>query len=384
MPAPLAPWFSLPDVETTSRQITVIGAGLAGVSTACHLRMLGWDVTLIDKHSRSAEATSGNPAGLVKPQLNSNNPPVIDYFRHYFQYFNEYFRKLSKSHSNIPSGLIDSPLSPPPSSSSKTSAWLSPKDFCRAQLAAQTGIKTLYNTDVTSLKNDSERWQCIDFEGNVLSDTTFCVLAGGFEINFLLPNNKLSIDPLAGQITLLSQSAITPTVVHACYNKHYLIPLKDNNYLCGASHHQTASLEVNQADHDENLAGLQKLLPDHVIDKSKIIANRTGIRAVSPDHLPIIGGVYEEAHYRSEYDDLHHGKKPGIYASAKYKKGLFVIGALGSHGIGNSPYLGKLLADLINGSVADEEQHILQLLHPARFLIRDLKRKPVDRKHTPQ
>lgn len=382
MPESVAPWFVPPDAQTTCREVTVVGAGLAGISTACHLRMLGWDVTLIDKYKQPAQATSGNPAGLVKPQLNSNNSAVIHYYQSYFQYFLKYFGRLSKTDSSIDHELIDSSISAPYSANCKTSAWLSPKDFCRAQLATQSGIKTLYATDVATLKNDFDRWQCVSFDGKTLSDTKFCVLAGGFEINLLLPNNGLSIDPLAGQITLLSEKAITPPVTQACYGKHYLIPLKDNNYICGASHHHAASLNENQADHDENLAGLERMLPNHFIDKSQITGGRTGIRAVSPDHLPIIGGMYDEAHYRSEYDALHHGRKPQLYPPAQYRRGLFVIAALGSHGIGNSPYLGKLLAELIDGSLDDNDQQTLQLLHPSRFLIRDLKRKPEDRKKT--
>lgn len=381
------PWFAPPETHASSRHATVVGAGLAGVSIACHLRMLGWQVTLIDRHKQLAQGTSGNPAGLIKPQVNSNNIIATNYYNNYFQYFTKYFKKLLEIDPEIQHGLNDlsnKPKPPIPGTFPKTSAWVSPRDFCHAQLNMHLGIKTLYNNEVEALKNESDRWQCVSSDGEILSDTEVCILASGYEINFLLGKHPLSIEPLAGQISLLSEKSITPPVTQAHYHKHYLIPLNDNSYVCGASHHRYSALDENQIDHDENLAGLEQLLPHHHIDKTQLIGGRTGIRAVSPDHLPIIGGMFDEVYYRSEYESLHHGKRPELYAPAKYQKGLFVMGALGSHGIGNSPYLGKLLSELINGSTDNKDQQILQLLHPSRFLIRDLKRKPVDRKWRPE
>ncbi len=375
-----APWFTPPVVDADQHQATVIGAGLAGVSTACHLHELGWQVTLIDRNERFALGTSGNPAGLIKPQTNSNNIHVSNYYKKYFEYFVEYLDKLLEVDSSIQHGLA--PLSIQQQDHTcfaKSCAWLCPIDFCRAQLRQHSGITTLYNVEVATLSNEAGRWQCISSNGETISDTPICVLSSGHEINLLL-KNRLSIEPLSGQISLLSEQAITPPIKSACYKKHYLIPLYDNTYVCGASHHRHASLEETQIDHDENLDGLSQLLPNHKIDKSQIIGSCTGVRAVSPDHLPIVGGIIDEAYYLSMYDDLHHGKKPELYTPAQYQRGLFVLAALGSHGIGNSPYLGKLLSDLINGSIDDFDQQVLQLIHPARFLIRDLKRKPIDRK----
>ncbi|EMM3430259.1 D-amino acid dehydrogenase [Klebsiella aerogenes] len=48
-------------------KIIVIGSGVVGVATAWYLNKAGHDVTVIDKHSHSAEETSAGNAGQVSP-----------------------------------------------------------------------------------------------------------------------------------------------------------------------------------------------------------------------------------------------------------------------------------------------------------------------------
>lgn len=47
----------------------IIGAGIAGSALAHALARRGFDVTLIERHPQAAQGASGNPAGVVRPQL---------------------------------------------------------------------------------------------------------------------------------------------------------------------------------------------------------------------------------------------------------------------------------------------------------------------------
>lgn len=53
-------------MQDTARDITVLGAGIVGVSTSLHLQQRGWDVTLIDRGS-PGQATSFGNAGVICP-----------------------------------------------------------------------------------------------------------------------------------------------------------------------------------------------------------------------------------------------------------------------------------------------------------------------------
>ncbi len=76
------PWFQ----EETKRAIysektaMIIGAGIAGLSTAYALIKRGWSVTIIDKHGAVAKETSANPAAIVYPRLAINDVLNNEFF----------------------------------------------------------------------------------------------------------------------------------------------------------------------------------------------------------------------------------------------------------------------------------------------------------------
>ena len=63
-----------PSATSPPERIAVIGAGIAGLSTAQALRQRGAHVTLLDPHGVAAK-TSGNPAALLSPHLSAGDSP---------------------------------------------------------------------------------------------------------------------------------------------------------------------------------------------------------------------------------------------------------------------------------------------------------------------
>jgi tRNA 5-methylaminomethyl-2-thiouridine biosynthesis bifunctional protein len=79
--------------------------------------------------------------------------------------------------------------------------------------------------------------------------------------------------------------------------------------------------------------------------------------------------------YKSNYHDLHQGKQWKKYPPTSYQNGLFILGGLGSHGLTTSGLCAKTLSDLLQNTLDSLQQKILlQNCHPARYLIKDLKR----------
>jgi glycine/D-amino acid oxidase-like deaminating enzyme len=100
---------------------------------------------------------------------------------------------------------------------------------------------------------------------------------------------------------------------------------------------------------------------------------------MSPDHLPLMGGVPDHQAYEKSYQDLHHGPDHQEFGSAIYHKSLYVCAGLGARGMLTAPYLTSLLVGLITGhtlgSYDPYSEKVLQALHPARFHIRQLIKK---------
>ncbi len=61
----------------TSRQVTVLGAGMVGVSCALALQAQGWQVTLVDKREPGEETSAGNAGVLSRSSLLPFNRPGL-------------------------------------------------------------------------------------------------------------------------------------------------------------------------------------------------------------------------------------------------------------------------------------------------------------------
>ncbi len=133
----------------------------------------------------------------------------------------------------------------------------------------------------------------------------------------------------------------------------------------------------------EIMAKIDRLSPGYA---SKLVSTSTwaGTRLTTPDRLPVVGAVPDFSQYAADFDALRHGPLHQVWPEPSYHRGLYVLGGLGSRGAVSAALAADLLADLITGSTTTEplsekqqqkQQHYLALMHPARFLIRQLRKQ---------
>ena len=101
---------------------------------------------------------------------------------------------------------------------------------------------------------------------------------------------------------------------------------------------------------------------------------RASVRCTTPDRLPVCGPLPDWGFYGGAYDDLRTGKKRD-YPSGEMRPGLFVLTGLGSRGLTTAPYCAAIVSAAISEAPSPAQRDILDLVHPARFMIRDLKRR---------
>jgi tRNA 5-methylaminomethyl-2-thiouridine biosynthesis bifunctional protein len=131
-------------------------------------------------------------------------------------------------------------------------------------------------------------------------------------------------------------------------------------------------------DDDANRAVLAAHLPEVAAAWAGVPACgvRVGLRATIADHMPILGPAFAASAFRHAYADLHHGRRPDRYPSAPWSPGLFLFGGLGSRGFQTAPLLAAVLAALMTGRPPPLAEDLLAAVHPARFVIRALRRPP--------
>ena len=61
----------------TSRQVTVLGAGMVGVSCALALQAKGWHVSLVDQRNPGEATSAGNAGVLSRSSLLPFNRPGL-------------------------------------------------------------------------------------------------------------------------------------------------------------------------------------------------------------------------------------------------------------------------------------------------------------------
>jgi tRNA 5-methylaminomethyl-2-thiouridine biosynthesis bifunctional protein len=128
-----------------------------------------------------------------------------------------------------------------------------------------------------------------------------------------------------------------------------------------------------------SLAGLADVFPV-LADawQSAPLTAWAGLRATTADHLPLVGPLADAAAYAEAYGGLHHGRR-GDWPAAPYLRNGFILSGLGSRGYQTAFLAAEVLASRMAGMPLPVEREIADALHPARMLIRQLRRPPGQR-----
>jgi tRNA 5-methylaminomethyl-2-thiouridine biosynthesis bifunctional protein len=180
-------------------------------------------------------------------------------------------------------------------------------------------------------------WRLLDPAGEVVGEADVVCLAAGVGSAALAP--ALELAPVRGQASLADGVAVTAAAFGG-----YVIPTRAGA-LFGATHDRgDGEVDVRAADHGRNLATLAATLPELAARLAATsLSGRAGVRATTPDHLPLAGAAPDAA------------------------SGLFVLSGLGSRGYALAPLLAEHVAALAAGAPSPLSAAQAALVAPARF-----------------
>jgi len=405
----------------TERSAMIIGAGIAGASLAERLAQRGWAVSLFDRQLGPALEGSGNPAGIFLPLPAKDDNLVARISRACFLYAAQRLDDLAASPAGTglrweACGVAQLARDARHAELQRQSVarlglpaafmrflereematllgrtvplggwhfpgggWLSPTTLCRALLADELAtrrttqrISQRYATTVSSIAATSEGWLVRDAAGKTLGEAAHLILANAQDALRFLPD--LPLQRVRGQITCLPMRPFTGLTQAVC-RKSYLIPSAaagpDGVAYLGASFDiDDEETQLRQRSHEENLAGLEAMLPGAMLPGGRGIdaahlPGRVGFRSMSPDRLPLAGTLPQPvATLRSDLQ----------LAAMERQSGLHCLLGYGARGMVWALLLAELLAAQLEGEPLPLERELVAALDPARFLFRRLRR----------
>lgn len=352
--------------------VAVIGAGLAGCTTAYALAQAGCKVSLFDPQG-IAQGASGNLAGVLYTSPSGNLQTQNRFYQSsYLQALRwlknaDWPRNEKQGRLN---GMVQLPakarLAKKLQAGLETGFWppellrlngdsldagvtlpeggyLNPPAWCQ-QLASHANIR-LRPQRLERLEHTADGWQLHDSSGEVLAQADKLVLANAAAAQEFV-STPLRLKLIRGQVTHVAATEASRAYTQAICHNSYFSPAIDGLHCVGASFDLHDPRRVTKEKDDAaNLALLKQWLPDVWQslggEAIRVHSSRTELRCQSRDFLPLVGAI----------------EQPGLFISVAY----------GSRGISSTPLTAELLASQLLGTPCPVDRTLAQALEPGRF-----------------
>ncbi len=421
------PWFIYPAQDFQTRRVVIIGGGLAGCQSAYALARRGYQVTLIERQVQLAQAASGNRAGVIYGKFSAHHSAQYAFYQQSYLHALEHIRMvmgagngrdwqdcgvLQLAHSEAelklqralqaqqqwPEAIMRHVSAEQASALAGTridhpalffpqAGWLSPPALCAA-LVQHANISVRTHSEALQLQPAANGWQ-IQLAGQPALQAEIVLIANAADARQFAPSSHLPLKRIRGQVSHIAAPVHNPESSPAhnkplgcvvCH-KGYITPANPEGfYSVGATFNlKDEDTALRSSDHHSNFQHLHEYLPalaaTLALEQHPDSAGRVGFRCQTPDYLPIVGPLPRESDYRAQYQHSLTGLKHARLPAGCYYRGLFVNLAHGSRGITSTGLAAEILASYIDNAPCPVSEEVRRALHPARFIVRALKRR---------
>ncbi len=423
-----SPWFiNRSNDAQKPKTAVVIGGGIAGTTSAYALSRNGFKVELIEREGKLANSASGNPTGVLFTKLNPEFSLQNYFYQQSYLHAIRHMRDLSSqtraaevlqwqqcgllqlSFSEKESRLQEqilasgkwpeevalpvtaqqaSDLSGVPQSSGglflPQSGWVDPASLCEALLYKNSNIRIRCNQHALSLSRDkSGQWHVFDKQKQLIASADIVIIANSTDALHFPQSAHLPLKSIRGQISLVPATKASAKLKTLVNYDGYTAPDRNGYHCIGATFHPKENCtKVRASDHLANLDQLNRACPElykmlNAAQSLENIKGRTAFRCQTPDYLPLVGPLPQFESFTQDYAGLRTGRLKEKYPTGHFYPGLYINTAYGSRGLTSAPLCSEILLSHITGEPQAIENDVVNALHPARFIIRNLKRRLV-------
>ena len=364
----------------SSQKIAIIGAGIAGLSSAWAFAQRGHQVTLYEQNSPLSGA-SGNPLALLNPKL----CPIAQAHEHLMtlswqhalnfyapfkafrpiqvqqialknaddllnlseQYPEDLLSAHSQQHHVTTRPALQTAL---PSLNLHKAGAVSPHQL-RDEILQHPNIqlKQAKISYLNTVGKQTELWQ----EQQLVATADHVIVCCARQSAALIENYP-NLKPIRGQVSWVENSEQPLTQDQAYSYGGYCMQLDASQLILGASFYPNRDDdEVLAEDHLHNYTLLHQVFPEYAQKLAPIEKwqGRASIRAQSPDYFPLVGQVSNHEH-------------------------IYTFAGLGSKGFLFAPLCSEILAAFILGEACPVPQPLFNKLNPQRFQKKVKAKKP--------
>jgi tRNA 5-methylaminomethyl-2-thiouridine biosynthesis bifunctional protein len=410
--AAIKPWFARPLKQSGERKALVIGAGMAGCTTAASLAARGWQVSLLERHADIAQEASGNPQGVLYLKLSAHGTALSQLILSGFGYTRRALERLERGLDWDACGVLQLAFNDKEAQRQAQLAgafssellqlvdksgaeacsgialkngglffpeggWVHPPALCRAH-ATHPNIDLQVHKDVIELRRDGEQWQAWDGD-RLLAAAPVVILAGAADIKRFPASAELPLKRIRGQITRLPQTRASQTLSTVVCAEGYVAPIRQGEHTLGASFDfKNEDLSTTTADHMGNLQLLQEISDDlverlgaHHLPPEQL-QGWAAFRCTSPDYMPIIGPLADKDAFGQTYAALSKDARQVPDLPCPWLDGLYINSGHGSRGLITAPLCAELLAAWLTDEPLPLPRSVAEACHPNRFMLREL------------
>ncbi len=394
------PWFRIPKFVSKSKNAIIIGGGLSGTSIAYALSQKGFNITLIEREDRIAPGASGNPAGMFAPILTGDASDLSEWsfvaYREFTQFISLYGEQFPETLRQI--GVYQIANSDDEMNRFKKAiencqisseyaglrenenfyrgfffpkaGWVNPFELSNAYLRLSANrVKIILSTSVVQLERSESYWKVFLSNKEIL-ESEIVIFANSFDAKDFI-NGLEKIKKVRGQIVYYPSDKFPTKIENVILHEDgYIIPNVDDMHIIGSTFDPyDSSTDLNIEHNVYLLQQIKNLFPAIDPEDGRKMRGRVSFRAMSSDHLPMVGPVPNRVEFQKDYSDLWKANIYKDYPDGKYLPGLYISCAHGSKGILNSYLAANVLAAMLTNGALPINMTLLEKISPSRFLL---------------
>lgn len=360
---------------TTQQKIAIIGAGIAGLSSAWVFAQRGHQVTIYEQNEPLSGA-SGNPLALLNPKLcpieQAHDHLMTLSWQHALNFYPQFkaFRAIEVQQIALKNpdellGLVEQ--YPDHILSAHSSLETLPETEFSSLKLRQAGavsphqlrdeilqhpnitVKKAKISDLKQVEKQTELWQ--DQERLATADHVIVCCA---KQSAELFKNYPILKPIRGQVSWVNNNNHPLPLDQAYSYGGYCMQLDATQLILGASFYPNRDdTEVLLEDHVHNHELIHSVFPEYAqqLPSTDSWQGRASVRAQSLDYFPLVGKIQDTNE-------------------------IYTFAGLGSKGFLFAPLCSEILAALVLGELCPIPQSLLNKLNPQRFQKKVKAKKP--------